>query len=557
MNWLSELFVGGGIAHSVLVIALVVAIGTALGKVKIAGISLGVTWILFVGIAASHFGMTLDPEVLHFIKEFGLILFIFAMGLQVGPGFFASFKKGGMRMVGWSVVIIVLGVGTTLAIAAITDTPIPTMVGVMSGAVTNTPGLGAAQTAYGDMHQGMVDTSIANGYAVAYPLGAALVILCVLFFKGIFKVRLEGETQALVAESTDGHHTERLSIQLTNANLPGHTVQEAKSFLNRRFIISRVRHTSGEIEIASSGTVLQQGDKLLIICDEADREAIMTFFGTPTTDLRAGDWVKLDTHFVSKAVLVTNSAINGKSLGALRLRNTYGVNITRVARAGIELIASPELELQVGDKLTVVGTEEAIASAAEFVGNSMKHLNHPNLIAIFVGITLGVIIGSIPILVPGMPEPLKLGLAGGPLIVAILIGRFGPHYKLVTYTTISANLMLREIGISLFLACVGLGAGETFVASIVGGGYWWVLYGALITVLPILLVAIPLRVWGKMNFFKLAGLVCGTQTNPMALSYANSLGGNDQVAVAYSTVYPFTMFLRILAAQVLVLMAAA
>ncbi len=555
MNWFVELLLGEGIAHSVLVIALVVAVGTALGKIKIAGVSLGVTWVLFAGIAASHFGMRLDAEVQHFVKEFGLILFIFALGLQVGPGFFSSFKKGGMSLVAYAVAIVLLGVGTTALIHVITGTPISTLAGVMSGAVTNTPGLGAAQTAYGDMHGGAVDPSIANGYAVAYPLGALGVILCMLLFKGIFKVHLDKETQALAAETGEAHHTERLSIDLTNGNLVGRTVEDAKSLLSRNFVISRVRHTEGGIEIASASTVLREGDKLLVICDEVDRDAILTFFGKKTTDLKAGDWVKLDTHFVSKPVVITQSGINGKSLGSLKLRNTFGVNVTRVARAGIELIASPGLELQLGDKLTVVGTEESIASAARFLGNEVKRLRHPNLIAIFVGITLGVLIGSIPIFIPGMPEPLKLGLAGGPLIVAILIGRFGPRYKLVTYTTMSANLMLREVGISLFLACVGLGAGQTFIQSIVNGGYWWVLYGAIITILPILLVAIPVRIFKKMNYFRLIGLVAGAQTNPMALSYANSLGGNDQASVAYSTVYPFIMFLRILAAQVLVMLA--
>ncbi len=555
MGWFENLILGDGIAHSVLVIALVIAAGTALGKIKIAGISLGVTWVLFAGIAAAHFGMTLNAEVQHFVKEFGLILFIFALGLQVGPGFFASFKKGGLTLVGYAVAIVLLGVGTTALICVITGTPISTMAGVMSGAVTNTPGLGAAQTAYGDMHGGTVDPSIANSYAVAYPIGAVGVILCMLLFKNIFKVRLDGETAALVAESTEAHHTERLSILLTNANLVGCTVAEAKALLARNFVISRVRHTGGIIEIANSGTVLAEGDQLLVICEEADRNAIMAFFGTPTTDLKAGDWVKLDTHFVSRSVIVTKSNVNGKRLSELKLRSNFGVNITRVARAGIELVASPDLELQMGDKLTVVGTEDSVGAAEAFLGNQTSRLRHPNLIAIFVGIALGVLFGSIPIFVPGMPEPLKLGLAGGPLIVAILIGRFGPHYKLVTYTTMSANLMLREVGISLFLACVGLGAGETFVDSIAGGGYWWVLYGAIITILPILVVAIPVRIWGKMNYFRLIGLVAGAHTNPMALAYANSLGGNDQASVAYSTVYPFSMFLRILAAQVLVMLA--
>jgi putative transport protein len=555
MDWFGNLILGGGIAHSVLVIALVIAVGTALGKVKIAGISLGVTWVLFAGIAAAHFGMTLDAEVQHFVKEFGLILFIFALGLQVGPGFFASFKKGGMKIVGFAVIIVLLGVVTTALIAQITGTPISTMAGVMSGAVTNTPGLGAAQTAFSDMHAGASDPSIANSYAVAYPIGAVGVILCMLLFKRIFRVKLDGETAALVAESAEAHHTERLSILLTNANLVGCSVAQAKALLARNFVISRVRHKGGSIEIANSGTVLAEGDKLLVICEEADRDAIMAFFGVETTDLKAGDWVKLDTNFVARSVIVTKSNINGKQLSELKLRRNFGVNVTRVARAGIELVAASDLELQMGDKLTVVGTEDSVAAAAAFLGNETSRLRHPNLVAIFVGIALGVLFGSIPIFVPGMPEPLKLGLAGGPLIVAILIGRFGPHYKLVTYTTLSANLMLREVGISLFLACVGLGAGETFVESIVGGGYWWVLYGAIITIVPILIVAIPVRLWGKMNYFRLIGLVAGAHTNPMALAYANSLGGNDQASVAYSTVYPFTMFLRILAAQVLVMLA--
>jgi putative transport protein len=555
MNWFETLLTGESIAHSVLVIALVIAVGTALGKVKIAGISLGVTWVLFAGIAAAHFGLRLNDEVQHFVKEFGLIIFIFALGLQVGPGFFASFKKGGLSLVGWAVIIVLLGVGITALISIVTSTPISTIAGVMSGAVTNTPGLGAAQTAYGDMHGGVVDPSIANGYAVAYPLGAVGVVLCMLLLKGVFKVKFDSETAALMAETGEAHHTERLSILLTNTNLIGRTVADVRALLARNFVISRVRHSDGGIEIASSGTVLREDDKLLVICEETDRDAIMTFFGTPTSDLKAGDWVKLDTQFVSRSVVVTLSSANGKSLRDLKLRSHYGVNVTRVSRAGIELVAAPDLELQMGDKLTVVGTEESIHSAAACLGNSTKHLRHPNLIAIFVGITLGVLLGSIPIFIPGMPEPLKFGLAGGPLVVAILIGRFGPHYKLVTYTTMSANLMLREVGISLFLACVGLGAGGTFVSSIVNGGYWWVLYGALITIVPILIVAIPLRAWGKMNYFRLIGLVAGSHTNPMALSYANSLGGNDQASVAYSTVYPFTMFLRILAAQVLVMMA--
>ncbi len=555
MDWFVNLLVGEGIAHSVFVIALVIAAGTALGKVKIGGISLGVTWILFVGIVASHFGMVIDPKVLGFTKEFGLILFIFALGLQVGPGFFASFKKGGFRLVMYAITIVLLGVAATAVLAIVTGTPIATMAGVMSGAVTNTPGLGAAQTAYAEMNGGAMDPSIANGYAIAYPLGATGVILVMLIIKSLFRVKLEKETEELVAESQEAHHTARLSIRLTNRIVFGKKVSEMKSLLPRKFIISRVRRSDGSIEIANANTALVEGDKMFVIADEHDRDAIMKFFGEETTDLKPGDWVNLDSQFVSKPVIITKSNVNGKKLGSLKLRNTFGVNVTRVARAGIELVASPELELQLGDKLTVVGTEDAIKSAASFLGNEVKRLRHPNLVSIFLGITLGVLVGSIPIFVPGMPEPLKLGLAGGPLVIAILIGRFGPHYKLITYTTMSANLMLREVGISLFLACVGLGAGQTFVESLVGGGYWWIIYGAIITMVPILLVAIPVRKFTKLNYYKLIGLMAGSHTNPMALSYANSLGGNDNASVAYSTVYPFSMFLRILAAQVLVLLA--
>ncbi len=555
MNWFVNLLFGEGIAHSVFVIALVIAAGTALGKIKIAGISLGVTWILFVGIVASHFGMTIDPKVLGFTKEFGLILFIFALGLQVGPGFFASFKKGGFRLVMYAIGIVLLGVAATAVLAIITGTPISTMAGVMSGAVTNTPGLGAAQTAYAEINNGSMDPAIANGYAIAYPLGATGVIFAMLIIKALFRVKLDRETDELVAESQEAHSTARLSIKLTNRIVIGKKVSEMKSLLGRKFIISRVRRADGSIEIANANTVLREGDKLLVITDEHDRNAIMSFFGEETSDLKPGDWVKLDSNLISKPVIITKSNINGKSLGSLKLRNHFGINVTRVTRAGIELVASPELELQLGDKLTVVGTEDAIRSAAGFLGDSVIRLRHPNLVSIFLGITLGVLVGSIPFFVPGMPEPLKLGLAGGPLIVAILIGRFGPHYKLITYTTMSANLMLREVGISLFLACVGLGSGQTFVSSLVGGGYWWILYGAIITLVPILLVAVPVRKFTKLNYFKLIGVMAGAQTNPMALSYANSLGGNDNASVAYSTVYPFSMFLRILAAQVLVMLA--
>lgn len=554
MNWFTNLLFGTGIAHSVFLLALVIAAGIALGKLKIKGISLGITWILFVGIIASHFGMRLDAGILEFAKEFGLILFIYSIGLQVGPGFFASFKKGGLKLVGYSSILAVLAVVVMLILQVITATPLTTMVGIMQGAVTNTPGLGAAQQALRDA-TGSGDPTIAMGYAVAYPLGVVGVILSIILVKIIFRIKCDDETKMLIEQDSDTPHTVRTSIELANFNAIGQSISTVQKLMNRSLVISRIRRFDGQIEIASADSILKPGDKLLVICDETDKESIVAFLGQELPDMKFDDWRKLDSQLISRRIIITQPDINGKNLGSLRLRNNFGVNVTRVNRAGVDLIATSKLELQMGDKLTVVGTEAAIESVAHFLGNSMKRLREPNLITIFVGIFLGVLLGSIPIAFPGMPQPVKLGLAGGPLIVAILMSRFGPHYKLVTYTTLSANLMMREIGISLFLACVGLGAGEGFVETVVGGGYMWILYGFLITVVPVLLMTVLLRWLAGMNFFTVMGLAAGTMTNPIALAYINSLGGNDHASVTYSTVYPFAMFLRVLFAQALILFA--
>lgn len=552
MEWLNNLFFGEGIAHSVMVLALVIASGIFLGRVaKIKGITLGITWILFMGIVAAHFGMRIDPTLLAFVKEFGLILFVYSIGLQVGPGFFSSFKSGGMRLVGLGVLNVLLAVGVTIALFYIVNEPMSTLVGVMSGAVTNTPGLGAAQTVYTDTF-GVNDPTIASGYAVAYPLGVAGVILAFVILRGVFRVRLDKESDKTT--SAEKVHATRTSVEFTNAALDGHTVSEISHLVNRPFVISRIRHADDTIEIASGNSRLSQGDKLLIISNDTDQEAIVAFLGKPTDDMKAGDWVKLDSQLVSRKIMVTRSKFNGHTIGSLHLRNNFGVNVTRVTRSGVDLVATPNLELQFGDKLLVVGTEAACASIANTLGNSTKQLREPNLIAFFVGILLGVILGSIPIAFPGLSQPVKLGLAGGPLIVAIIMSRFGPHFKFVTYTTVSANLMLREIGISLFLAAVGLGAGETFVPSILAGGYWWILYGLIITVVPVLIVGAVARLAFRLDFFTIAGMLAGSQTNPIALAYVNSLGSNDVASVSYSTVYPFVMFLRVLVAQMLVLM---
>lgn len=553
MEWLYTLFFGNGIAHAVLIFALVITIGILLGKVKIGGISLGVTWILFVGILFSHFGMTVNGEVRHFVQEFGLILFVFSIGLQVGPGFFASFKHGGITLVGCATAIVLLGVATAYVIHVVTGTPIPTMVGILSGAVTNTPGLGAAQQAYADA-SGFSDPSVALGYAVAYPLGVVGIIFTMIFIRYALRVKFEKEDEALAALSKEQKFAEKVSVEFTNSMLDGRTVGYMRDLVNRQFVISRIRHTDGEITMADADSVLRLGDKLWIICQAEDVEAVVAFFGY-RVELTDEDWGNNtpNAELISRRILITKSSINGKKFSDLRLRTKYGITITRVNRAGVDLIPYQGLELQVGDRVMVVGPEKAVTQVADVLGNSLKKLNQPNLVTIFVGIALGVLLGSIPLM--NVPQPVKLGLAGGPLIVAILIGRFGTHFHLVTYTTMSANLMLREIGIALFLAAVGIGAGDGFIDAIAGGGYRWIGYGVIITVVPLLIVSLFARLKLKMNYYTLMGMIAGAMTDPPALAYANATAGNDMPAVGYSTVYPVVMFLRVLTAQIFILFA--
>ncbi|MBQ5372519.1 MAG: putative transporter [Rikenellaceae bacterium] len=552
MEWITSLFFGSSIAHTVFTLAIAIAIGIALGKIKIAGISLGITWILFVGIALGSFGMQIDPTIVAFVKEFGLILFVYSVGMQVGPSFFSSFKQGGMRLVGIASAIVLLGVVTAYIIHLVTGTPISTMVGVLSGAVTNTPGLGAAQQAYTDS-TGLNDPTIAMGYATAYPLGVVGIIISIVLLRAIFRIKLDKEREALES-ANESKFAAKISIELTNANLFGRTVLETRGLINRSFVVSRVCRVDGKIEIANAQTLLNEGDKMLIICANDDVEAIEMMLGH-RIDMQHSDWINLDQQFISRRIIITQPHINGKTIGELRLRSNYAVNVTRVNRSGVDLIPEHNLELQIGDRLTVVGSEMAIEAVAKTLGNSMRRLREPNLISIFLGIFLGIFVGSIPIMIPGMPQAVKLGMAGGPLIVAILISRFGAHYHLVTYTTMSANLMLREVGISLFLAAAGISAGEGFIDTVVNqGGYMWVLYGVIITMLPILLVGIFARKVFKLNYFTLMGVIAGSMTNPPALAYSNATASNDVPAVSYATVYPFMMFLRVLTAQLFVLL---
>ena len=555
MDWLYNLFVGDGIAHTVLVLSLVIAMGIVLGKIKIRGISFGVTWILFVGIAAGHFGMSIDHDTLHFIKEFGLILFVYSIGLQVGPGFFSSFKEGGVKMVACAASVVLLGALTTYIIHLVTGTPLPTMVGIMSGAVTNTPGLGAAQQAYADA-TGINDESVALGYAVAYPLGVVGIILSMIAVRFITRVNYVEENKALAAISSERNFAERISIEFTNSTLENYTIAHMRELINRSFVISRIMHNDGTISIADGSSLLKTGERLRVICSSEDSEAITAFLGQ-VVDISEKDWGALPQNqkeLVSRRIIITKSSINGKKLSDLSLRTKYGINITRINRAGIDLIPYQGMELQMGDRVMVVGQQKDVESVADVLGNSLKKLREPQLLTIFLGIALGVLLGSLPLM--NIPQPVKLGLAGGPLIVAILIGRFGPHFHLVTYTTMSANLMLREVGLAMFLAGVGIGAGDGLVDAIVDGGYRWIGYGFIITVVPLIIVGLVARWRLKMNYYTLMGLLAGSTTDPPALGYANTAAGNDMPAVGYATVYPVVMFLRVLTAQLLILMAA-
>ena len=555
MNWINDLLWGEGIGHSILLLSFVIAAGIQLGKIKVFGVSLGITLVLFVGIILGHFGFTINHNVIHFFKEFGLILFVYSVGMQVGPGFFSSFKKGGITLNMLACGIVFLGVVTAIILHYATGIPMPTMVGILSGAVTNTPGLGAAQQAFSDMY-GSTDNTIALGYAVAYPLGVIGIILSIIFIRYVFRVNFDKENEQLNNE--DASHTNEakpVSLIVKNPAVFGKSVGELSNLLEHRdFVISRIWHDSDkQIEIVSANTVLMENDKVFVITTEQDAQTIKTFIGEEI-DMERKQWIRMESQFINRRILITKPELNGKRLGQLKLRKLYGINITRINRAGVDLVATPHLTLQVGDRVNVVGTETAVTNVEKVLGNSMKRLNEPNLITIFIGIALGIVLGSIPITFPGIPQPVKLGLAGGPLIVVILISRFGYKYKLVTYTTQSANLMLREIGITLFLACVGISAGDGFVDTIVNnGGFAWIGYGFIITTVPLLIIGCIGRYFCKVNYFTLMGLIAGSTTDPPALAYSNATAGNDAPSVGYATVYPLTMFLRVLTAQLLIL----
>ncbi len=552
MNWLQDLLWNpNSVAHIVFLYSFVVAAGVYLGKIKIFGVSLGVTFVLFTGILMGHFGFTGDTHILHFIREFGLILFVFCIGLQVGPSFFSSFKKGGMTLNLLAVGIVILNIAVALGLYFLWNGRIelPMMVGILYGAVTNTPGLGAAQEALNQLNY--TGPQIALGYACAYPLGVVGIIGSIIAIRYIFRVNLSKEDENLKSQNSDQQHKPKMiDIEVHNESINGKTLIQVKNFLGRPFVCSRIRQ-NGHVSIPSQETIFHVGDQLHIVCSEEDAEAIMVFIGKPV-EL---DWEKQDMPMVSRRILVTKAEINGKTLGNMHFRSMYGVNVTRVNRSGMDLFADPNLVLQVGDRVMVVGQQDAVDRVASVLGNSLKRLDTPNIITIFVGIFLGILLGSLPIAFPGMPTPVKLGLAGGPLVVAILIGRFGHKLHLVTYTTMSANLMLREIGIVLFLASVGIEAGANFVQTVVeGDGLLYVGSGFLITIIPLLIIGAIGRLYYKVNYFTLMGLIAGSTTDPPALAYSTQIANNDAPAVGYSTVYPLSMFLRILAGQMILLM---
>ena len=558
MNWLQDLLTNpNSIAHIVALYAFVIAAGVLLGKIKFFGISLGVTFVLFVGILAGHFGFTGNPAILSFVQDFGLILFVFCIGLQVGPSFFSSFKRGGitLNLLAVGIVFLNIAVALILYFALQGRVDIPMMVGILCGAVTNTPGLGAANEALQQLHyQG---PEIAMGYACAYPLGVMGIILSMIIIRYICRVDVQRDSDESQKEEEANPHMKpyTISLKVQNEALSGKTLSQVQNFLARDFVCTRIIQ-DGHMITPNANTVLRLGDRMFLVCAEDDSEAIMAFIGPKIEQ----DWDatnQQDKPMVSRRILVTQPNINGKTLGELHFSSMYGVNVTRVNRSGMDLFAARQLRLQVGDRVMVVGPQDAIERVANLLGNQLRRLDHPNIVTIFVGILCGILFVSLPIAIPGMPTPVKLGLAGGPLIISILIGRFGHKVKLVTYTTMSANLMLREVGLVLFLASVGIKAGENFVQMVVeGDGVLYVGLGFLITFIPLLITGIIARWHHRVNYFTLMGLIAGSNTDPPALAYANQIAGNDAPAVGYSTVYPLTMFLRILTAQLLILLMA-
>lgn len=555
MHFLHDLFFTTSVTQSLLVLTLVIAVGIILGeKVKIHKMSLGVTWILFFGIFLAAMGIHINPTIEHFAKDFGLVLFVYSIGLSVGPSFFSSLSHGGLKLNLMAASIVLLAVLTTIGLKYLTGEDMATMVGVMSGAITNTPSLGAAQQAFSDIHDGVANSNIANGYAVAYPLGVVGIILSIMLVKWVFRINMKSEEDKLLQSAGDPNEKAPVCVDcfLSNPKVNGITIAELHELTKIQMVISRIIHQDKTETIARSESPIHTGDTLRILTDRRELRSIellgqvSMYEKVPTTD---------SNNLVSRRIAVTKPEWQGQKIGKVSLHAHYNVTITRVSRAGIDLLGTKDLALQLGDRLMVVGEEKDVQKVADLFGNQLKRLDAPNLVPVFLGIALGIIVGVLPIAIPGLSQPFKLGLAGGSLIVALLMGRFGPGYRMVTFATTSANMMLREVGLSLFLAAVGLGAGGTFIPAIVGGGYMWILYGVIITLLPLIIVGLTAYKGFGVNYYTLMGLIAGSTTDPPALAYAMSQSpNNDQASVAYATVYPLTMFLRVMSAQLMVLL---
>ncbi len=549
----SQAYWGGGVSHSIFILALVITLGLLLGRIKIKNISLGLTWVLIVGNVFGYFNLNLNVELLHFLREFGLVLFVYSLGLQVGPGFFASFKKGGLQLNMLVLITIFISIFTAIGVYYATGTPITAIVGILSGAVTNTPGMGAAQQAFFSI-KGVESPDIATGYALAYPMGVIGVILAFILLRFILRIKPSEEEKT--AETGEGQPellaVRSITLEVTNERIDNLPVSEVKHIIGRHFMISRIvsHDDSHHNTIVNGQTRLRLHDKLLIVVAPQDIDAVTALIGQPTEV----DWSQFEKELISRRIIVTRPELQGKTLVSLDINGNFNATVTRVNRNGVDLVAHPHLRLQLGDRLTVVGSELALSKVDKVLGNQMKRLNYPNLIPIFFGIVLGCLLANLPIPIPGIPTPVRLGLAGGPFIVAILMGYFGPRYHLVTYNTISANMMLREMGINLFLACVGLGAGQDFFHTLINEqGLQWIGYGIIITMIPILLGGIIGRYAFHINYYTLIGVLSGGNTNPPALAYANDRTASDTPSVGYATVYPFAMLLRIISIQILMM----
>ncbi|MBQ0081450.1 MAG: putative transporter [Alistipes sp.] len=549
MEFLTDIFFGSSTAHAIMILALVITIGMALAKVRVCGLSLGSTWVLFAGILVAELGIRVDDAILGFARDFGLILFVFSLGLQIGPGFFSSLRQGGIRLMWLSLLVMILGGIVTYVIHLISDTPLQTLVGIMDGATANTPAMGATQQAYMDC-AGTDDASIPLSFAISYPFGIVVTIIAFILLRYILRIDFGKETEAYNALRSENTMAAKYSIEIKNEQLSGQTVGYIRKLIARPFVISRISHDNQEAFIADESSPLFCGDKIFVVSSHEDKPAILAFLGSEIQMLE-NEWGKFSGALVSRRIVITRPEINGKRFSDLRLRTKYGINITRISRAGIDIIPYQGMELQFGDKVMVVGSEEAIQKVSNLLGNSMKKLHKPHILTMFLGIALGVLLGTLPLM--NIPQPVKLGLASGPMLVAIFIGRFGTHWHLITYTTLSANLMLREIGLSLFLASVGLLSGGGFLSALISGGYVWIIYACLIALIPLLCVGIYARMRFHMDYYTILGTLSGSMTNPIALDYSNQQASSDMPSISYATVYPLVMFLRVVIAQSMIL----